>query len=349
MHSFSVALLRRLLTTLDGPFAQAQLDRAHSEMAQPGFWAGPDVARVVADAAAAQARVALAQEAAALDVYEVALSDPDLAPEARQELAGLSARVEAVFGQCGHADAPALVTIVAGAGGEDARDFAALTVGETLAYAEQRGLEAVVVDDTYEGSGLRDATIRVVGPGAFRVMRGEAGKRRLVRQSPFGSGGRQTSFCTVAVVPESQSSPRVVPKSDLRIETYRDTGPGGQHRNTTDSAVRITHLPTGITAKSALRSQHENKRLAMITLLSRLEAHQEAKAAAKAQALRAGGGAAGFGGRARTLVLDPYQLVRNEATGESSADVAAYLRGGCFDVRAAFGPDTIIAPENFGA
>lgn len=336
MHTYSLPLLRKLISSINVTDAEADLRIAEALMTRDGFWSGPGTQDVVKQADSARARLDLAQAQDDLDLYAEALADPELSAAAKNEIQGISDRLDIHFSACERGMAPAIVTVSAGAGGEDARDFATMTVRELCAYAENRGLSVEVLDETVEGSGLRDCTLRVSGPDAFRILRGEAGKRRLVRQSPFGAGGRQTSFCGVTVLPESKAGTLDIPASDLRIETYRDTGPGGQHRNTTDSAVRITHIPSGLSAKSALRSQHENKRLAMLTLIARIEAFRETEQRAEMENLREGGGDTGFGGHVRTLVLDPYRLVRNEISGQSSTDVEAYLSGEGFDVRAPF-------------
>lgn len=336
MFSYSPGLLRGAVSTINHNDEEARLRLAEEMMSSPGFWGRKDAVMIVREAEEARARLALLAEAGALDLMEEALSDDDLRSEAQAWLADFSAGAERALLPGEMADNPALLTITAGAGGEDARDFAAMTLGEVARYAGVRGLTVEVIDETPDGAGLRDATVRVSGPGAFLIMRGEAGKRRLVRKSPFGSGGRQTSFCAVSCLPEVPESALTVPESDLRYETYRDTGPGGQHRNTTDSAVRVTHLPTGISAKSALRSQHENRRAALMTLMARLADHKRSADAAEATALRVGTGDAGFGGHSRTIVLDPYRLVRNEMSGVNSPDVDGYLAGRVADVRASF-------------
>ncbi len=336
MQAYSVRLLRKALSAINENDEEVAVRRAESLMLDPGFWSRTDARDLVLAAERGRQRLALRARAEDLGFYEEALTDPDLEEEARTALLGLSRDAERALLDPAHADHPALITITAGAGGEDARDFAAMTLREIVLYAESLGFRAEVLDDTFEGQGLRDATIRISGSGAFQAFRGEAGKRRLVRKSPFGAGGRQTSFCGVSVVPELPETEVSVSNADLRFETYRDTGPGGQHRNTTDSAVRVTHIPTGISAKSAMRSQHENKRIALLTLMSRIAAVQKKANEAESASVRVGGGDAGFGGHVRTVVLDPYRLVRNEISGETTADADAYLNGGGIDVRAAF-------------
>lgn len=336
MHHYSTAVLRRAISTIDNNHETGRVLRAQETISTPGFWSSGGDLRVLNEARQGEERLSLLDRAADLDLIQEALEDTDLRDEATHWLASFSTAVERALLPSDKADSPAIVTITAGAGGEDARDFAAMTMRELALYAERRGLSVAKIDDTPAGAGLRDATLRIQGPAAFMIMRGEAGKRRLVRKSPFGGGERQTSFCSVCCLPEIPETALKIPQSDLRYETYRDTGPGGQHRNTTDSAVRITHLPTGISAKSAARSQHENRRAALVTLMARLADHQRREAAQETASLRVGTGEAGFGGHVRTIVLDPYRLVRNEVSGVSSADVDGYLAGGGADVRAGF-------------
>lgn len=339
---YSPNTLRRLIAQIPADLVEGRVRLHEQRCLSADFWSSEDVRAACAQHERDLCALSFSRASGDLDAFEAFLTDPDLSAEARDGLAALSRVAETVCVSPEPSDdRPALVILSAGAGGEDARDFCQMTLREMVGYAEMRGLSAEVQDLSHEGAGLRDATLRVSGPNAFRIMRTEAGKRRLVRMSPYGKGGRQTSFCVISVIPEVPTNDVKISEADLRIETYRDTGPGGQHRNTTDSAVRITHLPTGISAKSAMRSQHENRRIAMTTLVSKIKEQAKRAADEARRDATAGGGAAGFGGHDRTIVMAPYALVRNEKTGESSADVAGYLTGGCPDVRA---PDL----ESFG-
>lgn len=337
MFSYSTDLLRRLSDKINEERELAELAHAEEQMCSPAVWVEETAQLLVKKTEHSRSLIRFRHEAGSINLMSEALDDPGLRDEAQSWFAELSIQAERVFNPSDHAGAVAIVTITAGAGGEDARDFTAMSLREICAYALNRELSFEIQDETYEGQGIREATIRISGEDAFMIMRGEAGKRRLVRNSPFGSGGRQTSFCVVTCMPEIRDDEMsTIPTADIRCETYRDTGPGGQHRNTTDSAVRLTHIPTGITAKSAMRSQHENKRIAMVTLISRLAQHRRSLRDSEASSLREGDVERGFGGHTRTIVLSPYKLVRNELTGISSAAVEDYLRGGLPDVRANF-------------
>lgn len=222
----------------------------------------------------------------------------------------------------------ALALVRPGVGGDDAARFTALMARRIVARAARMGLSCEEVEADPWGEGLRSVTFHLRGPGAFGRMKGEAGKQRLVHV-PSTSPSRQTSFCMVEVMP--LRPPReafAIPEAEIRTETFRATGPGGQHRNTTDSAVRVTHLPTGITATSTLKSQHVNREIAMATLAARLEAARRADEEAADRRRRAEAGPAGFGGHVRSIVLHPYRLVRDERTGASTARVEEWLAGG---------------------
>ncbi|PZO71919.1 MAG: hypothetical protein DI629_21240 [Mesorhizobium amorphae] len=320
---------------IDARAAERAAAIAEEELSDPLAWSGDGARGRAAAAALAEARadLSLARGAGSLNLLAEAAEDPDLAAEALVEAERLLRALRRRGAPAGDA---AVVTISAGAGGADARDFAEMSLRETIARAGRLGLDVEVEDETRDDlCGLREATLSVSGPGAFAEFARGAGKRRLVRISPFGAGRRQTSFCLVSVIPRSgRDGPAAdIPRSEIRVETYRDTGPGGQHRNATDSAVRVTHVPTGISAKSALRSQHENLRIAMRTLSDRVAAAAAAAKRAETEAAREGGGPAGFGGHAVTIVLHPFRLVRNERTGASSADADGWLSGGCETVR----------------
>lgn len=346
MFTYTTGLLRMALSAINENDEEASLRSAESRMGEDGFWGSDDRISVIRSAERSRDRISLFRAGESLSFMEEALRDDTLREEALSWFSWISSEAERVLLPNERAGAPAIVTITAGAGGEDARDFALITMCEIARYAQSRGLAVETIDENPDPSGLRDATMRVSGPSAFLIMRGEAGKRRLVRKSPFGSGGRQTSFCSVICIPELAQDSPIIPDKDLRYETYRDTGPGGQHRNTTDSAVRVTHLPTGISAKSASRSQHDNRRAALATLLARVGEHLRTERDEAASSLRVGGGEAGFGGHSRTIVLDPYRLVRNEVSGVSTTDVEAYLSGGEADVRAQFRTCSPPRPED---
>lgn len=211
----------------------------------------------------------------------------------------------------------AVITIRAGAGGVDAADFAEMLLRMYLRWAEQHKYPATVLDTSYaEEAGIKSATFEIDAPYAFGTLSVEAGTHRLVRMSPFNSAGkRQTSFAAVEVVPLIETADVIdVPESDIRVDVFRSSGPGGQSVNTTDSAVRITHLPTGIVVSCQNeKSQIQNRAAALRVLQSRLLLLEREKEAAQKKEL-AGNITASWGDQMRSYVLAPYQMVKDLRT-----------------------------------
>ena len=231
----------------------------------------------------------------------------------------------------GKADpAPAIMSINAGQGGNDANEWAEMLLRMYFRYCERRGFTVELVDrQDGDEAGIKSATFVARGPYAYGYLKAESGVHRLVRISPF-SGRRETSFASVLVIPEIDDDIDVkIEEKDLRIDTYRSSGAGGQHVNKTDSAVRLTHLPTNIVvACQNERSQHKNKAMAFKILRARLYEHEREKREKEmTQFTSTQGKAAGFGSQDRNYVLAPYRLVKDLRTGVESGKVDAVLDG----------------------
>jgi peptide chain release factor 2 len=248
-------------------------------------------------------------------------SDADAAAEARTELVSIQKTLGELEVQTllngEFDDHPAIITIRAGAGGVDASDFADMLLRMYLRWAEQHDFPSKVLDTSYaEEAGIKSATIEIDAPYAFGTLSVEAGTHRLVRMSPFNSAGkRQTSFAAVEVIPLIESAGEIeVPESDIRVDVFRSSGPGGQSVNTTDSAVRLTHIPTGlVVSMQNEKSQIQNRAAAMRVLQSRLLILQREQEAAQKKEL-AGNITASWGDQMRSYVLAPYQMVKDLRT-----------------------------------
>jgi len=225
----------------------------------------------------------------------------------------------------------AYLSVQAGAGGTESCDWAAMLLRMYARWAERQGYSVEVIDRLDgEEAGIKSATIMVKGDWAYGYLRAEAGVHRLVRLSPFDSQNRrQTSFAAVEVSPEIEDAEAMeIRPEDLKVDTYRAGGAGGQHVNKTDSAIRLTHLPTGIVvACQSERSQHKNRNTAMKMLTAKLVARAEAERDATLKGLQGEQTEIGWGRQIRSYVLHPYQMVKDHRTDHETGNTAAVLDG----------------------
>ena len=226
----------------------------------------------------------------------------------------------------------AILEIHAGAGGVDAQDWAEMLLRMYLRFAESSGWQTEMLDYTDgDEAGVKGAIIRMIGANAYGLLRGERGVHRLIRISPFDSSGRRhTSFASVDVIPDIGQKINIeIKDTDLRIDAFRASGPGGQKVNKTSSAIRITHIPSGIVVQCQNeKSQHQNKDSAMRVLRSRLYELELKKRESAKKAEYDEKDAIAWGSQIRTYTLQPYRLVKDHRTGSEMADVDAVLNGG---------------------
>ncbi len=348
MHPDAAADIHELETTLASIEAVSDLPRLREEIAdltdqagQPDLWNDQAVAQQVTSRLShAESQLRKLEELRRrLDdlpvLYELAEEEGDTAvADADAERASLRhdiASMEVRTLLAGEYDPrEAMVTIRAGAGGIDAADFADMLMRMYLRWAEQHGYKTDVYDTSYaEEAGIKSATFQVHAPYAYGTLSVEQGTHRLVRISPFDNQGRrQTSFAGVEVVPVVESTDHIeIDEKDLRVDVYRSSGPGGQGVNTTDSAVRLTHIPTNIVVTCQNeRSQLQNKASAMLVLQAKLLARKQQEERATLDALKDGGDSS-WGNQMRSYVLHPYQMVKDLRTEYEVNNPTAVLDG----------------------
>ncbi len=323
--------------------ARTRLVDLEQEASAPDLWDDADNARqVTSDMDRVRKDVELMDEldgrlSDAQTLYELAREEDDasLEPEIAQNIAELAQDLDklelrALFsGE--HDERDAICEVHSGAGGTDAQDWAQMVLRMIRRWAETKGFE-VEVDEISEGqeAGITSATFIVKGRYAYGMLEGERGVHRLIRISPFDANARrQTAFASLDCVPalEQAEQPEIDP-SDLRIDTYRSSGAGGQHVNVTDSAVRITHIPTGVVVSCQNeRSQLQNRAKAMQILAARLAERQREEQRRELERLSGDKQDVAFGNQIRTYTLAPYQLVKDERTRYETGNVQAVLDG----------------------
>ncbi|MBX5445571.1 MAG: peptide chain release factor 2 [Sphaerobacter sp.] len=325
----------------DLPAKQREIEELEARSADPEFWNdGAGAQRVMRRLGALRNQVEtwteLHQQAADLrELIDLAEADDDLrdeiAAEAKRVLRGVEELELNLLLSGPYDDHDAIMAIHAGTGGVDAQDWAEMLMRMYLRWASNRGFQTQVLDVTEgEEAGIKSATIEIRGPYAYGYAKGEAGTHRLVRLSPFDQAHRRhTAFALVEVLPQVEDNTEVVIREDeIRIDTYRSSGAGGQHVNKTDSAVRITHLPTGIVVTCQNeRSQIQNRETAMKILRARLTELAIRKREEEQAKLKGEHVAVGWGNRIRSYVLQPYTMVTDHRTEYSTSNVQAVLEG----------------------
>jgi peptide chain release factor 2 len=337
-------------TVFDIAGKQAQRAQFNQQMAGPSFWDNQEKAQQIIkqlkplngilkpfeDLQSAQADVQA--------LGELSEEDATLEPELEGELAKLENRLSEYQLQAmlsGPQDASnAFIRIQAGAGGTEACDWAQMLLRLYGRWAERHGYQTEIIDEVRnEEAGFRSVTMRVIGDYAYGYLQSESGVHRLVRISPFDANARrQTSFAAVDVTPEIEGTIEIdIRPDDLKRDTFRSGGPGGQHQNKTESGVRYTHVPTGIAAESRTeRSQHKNDANALNLLKSKLYKIEEQKRRAEVEKVYDEKGEVAWGYQIRNYVMAPYQLVKDARTGVETGQVQGVLDGEIDDFIQAF-------------
>lgn len=331
-----------IAAVLDITRLEREIGELEEQAAAPGLWDDPEAAqKVTSKLSHHKSRVTkLRGVEARIDDLEVLVElareaeDEATEAEAGRELSDIEAMISALEVQTmlsgEYDERSAVVTIRSGAGGDDATDFAEMLLRMYMRWAEDHGYPTKLLDTSYaEGAGIKSATFEIDAPYAFGTLSVEAGTHRLARISPFGSADkRQTSFAGVEVIPLLEEATSVeIPEAEMRVDVYRSSGPGGQSVNTTDSAVRLTHIPTGIVVSMQNeKSQIQNRAAAMRVLQTRLLLLRREQEAAKKKEL-AGSVTASWGDQIRSYFLYGQQLVKDLRTGYESTQPDSVFDG----------------------
>ena len=335
----SLDLLAQRLNVETAPH---RLEEFNARVEDPNLWDDPDAAQVLmrdrqmlVDSIAVYEGIKqeLADNVELIELGEME-DDAEVVADAEAALKSLAEKaaqkeLEALLD--GEADGnDAFLEINSGAGGTESCDWASMLARMYVRWAEKKGYKVELQSESAgEEAGIKSATYKISGPNAYGWMKSESGVHRLVRISPFDSAAkRHTSFTSVGVYPVVDDNIEIeVNPSDIRIDTYRSSGAGGQHVNTTDSAVRITHHPTGIVVTSSEKSQHQNREIAMKALKSRLYQMELDRRNAAVNEMHENKGDAGWGNQIRSYVLQPYQMVKDLRTNYETSDTKGVLDG----------------------
>ena len=330
--------VRLAMRSIDIAGQTAKLDELENDMARPDFWSDAASAEKISSEAAALRkhvqswRTLEGDLATTLELAELSKADAEADFDA--QMSELQARYDSMMIELKlggeYDDGPAIVQISAGVGGTDAQDWAQMLLTMYSRYCEKADLKATLVDVSYgEEAGIKSATLEVNGKYAYGKLKCEKGVHRLVRLSPFNAQNlRQTSFALVDVVPEIPIEKVSINPDDIRVDVFRAGGHGGQSVNTTDSAVRITHLPTGLVVSiQNERSQLKNKEKAMSILASKLSDLARAQHLDDIAQLRGNVKSADWGAQIRSYVLQPYTKVKDHRTDYEASDVNSVLAG----------------------
>ncbi|WP_299692348.1 peptide chain release factor 2 [uncultured Tateyamaria sp.] len=331
-----------LAQRLDVDTAQHRLEEFNARVEDPNLWDNPDAAQklmrerqMLVDAMDTHAQI---KQDLADNIELIALGEMEEDAEvvgdaeaALKSLAVLAAQKELEALLDGEADGnDTFLEINAGAGGTESCDWASMLARMYVRWAEKKGYNVELqAEQGGDEAGIKSATYKITGQNAYGWLKSESGVHRLVRISPYDSAAkRHTSFSSVWVYPVVDDNIEVeVNPADIRIDTYRSSGAGGQHVNTTDSAVRITHHPTGIVVTSSEKSQHQNRDIAMKALKSRLYQLELERRTADINAAHEAKGDAGWGNQIRSYVLQPYQMVKDLRTNHETSDTKGVLDG----------------------
>ncbi|ANP35488.1 MULTISPECIES: peptide chain release factor 2 [Rhodobacterales] len=334
--------LELLAQRLDWETAEFRLEEFNARVEDPGLWDDPEAAQklmrerqMLVDAIDTYKGIKqdLADNMELIELGEME-EDEEVVTDAEDALKALKDKaaekeLEALLD--GEADGnDTFLEINAGAGGTESCDWASMLARMYVRWAEKKGYKVELQSESAgEEAGIKSAAYKISGPNAYGWLKSESGVHRLVRISPYDSAAkRHTSFCSVWVYPVVDDNIDIeVNPADIRIDTYRSSGAGGQHVNTTDSAVRITHHPTGIVVTSSEKSQHQNRDIAMKALKSRLYQLELDRRNAAINEAHENKGDAGWGNQIRSYVLQPYQMVKDLRTGHETSDTKGVLDG----------------------